>query len=116
DAGLQEFAAALVAMAEDRAEIAKASRFAGGGRGEIVARDRNGEVGAQAQLASLRIGREIHALADVLAGEVEERLRRLQNRGLPARLARALERRDEWVGRGAGRDHSGARHGAAAVG
>src|SRR5215831_2433228 len=55
DAGLQEFAATLGAMTEDRTEIAKASRLAGGGRGEIVARDRNGEVGAQAQLASLRM-------------------------------------------------------------
>src|SRR6516225_3175086 len=90
--------------AENRTEIAKAPRFAGGGRGEIVARDWNGQIGAQAQFAPLRIGGEIHALADVLAGEVEKRLRRLQNRRLHARIARALERRDERVGRGARRD------------
>ena len=116
DAGLQEFAAALGAMPEHRTEIAKAPRLAGRGRGEIVARDWNGEVGAQAQFAPLRIGGEIHALADVLAGEVEERLRRLQNRRRHPRIARALERRDERVGRGGRRDCSGARHGAAAVG
>src|SRR5262245_65079210 len=48
DAGLQEFARARVAMAEDRTEIAEALRLAGCGRGEIVTRDRNGEVGPQA--------------------------------------------------------------------
>ena len=71
----------VAAMTEDRAEIAEARRLAGLGRGQIVARDRDGEVGPQAQLAPLRVGGEIHALADVLAGEIEERLRRLQDRG-----------------------------------
>src|SRR5262249_53078802 len=105
---------------EHRAEITKAARLAGGGRGEIVARHRNGEVGAQAQFASLRIAREIHALADVLAGKVEERLRRLQNRGRYPRIARALERGDQRVrarvGRAVRRDNSCTRHGAFATG
>ena len=79
-------------MAKDRTEIAEALRLAGRGRGQVVARHRDGEVGPQAQLAALRIGGEIHALADVLAGEVEERLRRLQDRRRHARIARALDR------------------------
>src|SRR5262249_23208114 len=104
DAGLQEFPASVRAMPEYRTEIAKAARLAGGGGGEIVARDRDGEVGTQAELAPLRVARQIHALADVLAGEGEERLRRLQNRRCPARIARAFERGDERVGARLGRD------------
>ena len=65
------------------------------GRGQIVARDRDREVGPQAEFAALRVGGEIHALADVLAGEIEERLRRLQDRGLHARIAGALVGGDE---------------------
>ena len=120
DAGLQEFAAALAAVTKHRTEITKAARLAGGGRGEIIARHRNGEVGAQAQFASLRIARQIHALADVLAGKVEERLRRLENRGRHARIARPLEGGDQRVrpriGHGARRDDSCTRHGALATG
>ena len=93
DAGLQELDRRFGVMAEDRTEIAEALRLAGRGRGEVVARDRDGEVGPQAQLVAVRIGREIHALADVLAREVEERLRRLQDRRRDARIARALEQR-----------------------
>ena len=95
DAGLQELARLVLAVAEDRTEIAEARRLAGPRRGQIVARDRDGEVGPQAQFAALRIEREIHALADVLAGEIEERLRRLQDRRLDARIAGALEAGDE---------------------
>ncbi len=115
DAGLQEFARAF-AMAKDRAEIAEALRLAGRGRGEIVARDRDGEVGPQAQFVALRVGGQIHALADVLAGKVEERLRRLQDRRCDPRIAGALERGQQCVGPhiegGARRDRGCTRHGA----
>ncbi len=90
DAGLQKFIRLLVAVTENRAEIAIARRRAGLRRGEIVARYRNGEIGPQAELVSARVERQIHALADVLAGKVEERLRWLQQSGREAGIARAL--------------------------
>jgi hypothetical protein len=118
DAGLQEFARPRLAVAEHRAEIAEALRLTGGRRGEIVARDRDGEVRAQAQLVPVRIAGEVHALADVLAGEVEERLRRLQDRRRNPHIARALERGEKRlgprIGRSARREDWCARHGAVA--
>ena len=90
DAGLEEFAFAVGAMAEHLAEIAEAFRLAGGGRREIVARHRDGEVGAQAKLAAGRVGRKIHAPANVLAREVEERFGRLQQGRLRPHVARAF--------------------------
>jgi hypothetical protein len=79
DAGLQEFAWAAAAIAEYRPEIAEARRLAGPLGGEIIARHRKGEVGAQAELLAGGVGGQVKALADVLAGEVEERLGRLQD-------------------------------------
>ncbi len=79
DAGLQEFRRRLAAVAKHRAEIAEARRRARGRGGEIVARDRDGEVGPQAEFAAGRVGGQEHAAADVLARQVEERLRRLQD-------------------------------------
>ncbi len=90
DAGLQEFGACVAAVTEHRPEIAIARRFAGERRSEIVARDRNGEVGAQAEFAAAGGGGQIHALADVFAREVEERLGRLQDGGRNAGVAGAL--------------------------
>src|SRR5262249_17460537 len=52
---------------ENRAQIAVARGPAGARRGEIVARHRDGQVRAQTELVSLRIGCEEHPLADVLA-------------------------------------------------
>ncbi len=80
DAGLQEFIGAVVALAEDRAEIAEAGRAAGVRRSQIVARNRDGEIGPQAQLLAAPVGGEEHALADFLARQVEERLGRLDQR------------------------------------
>ena len=97
DAGLEEFAFAVGAMAEHLAEIAEAFRLAGGRRREIVARHRDGEVGAQTKLAAGRVGRKIHAPANVLAREVEERFGRLEQRGLGAAIARALVMGDEGL-------------------
>ena len=81
DAGLQKFGCRAVAMAEHRAEIAKAGRLAGLRRSQIIARHRNGQIGPQAEFAPVRSGGEIHAPADVLAGQIEERLGRLQHGG-----------------------------------
>ncbi len=90
DAGLQEFGRLIAAVAEYRPEIAEAGRPAGERGGEIVARNRDGEVRPQAEFAAAGRRGQIHALADVLAGEVEERLGRLQDGGRDARVARAL--------------------------
>ena len=74
DAGLQDFARAVAAVAEHRTEIREALRAAGFRRGEIVLRDRNGEIRPQAEIVAGGVGGEIHAGADVLAGQIEERL------------------------------------------
>jgi hypothetical protein len=95
DADLAELGRAILALAEDRAEIAELRRPAGVGGGEIVERDRNREIGPQAQLAARRVADEIHAPADVLAREIEERLGRLQDRGRDARIPGALIGGDE---------------------
>ncbi len=97
DAGLQEFGRAVLALAEDGAEIAVGCGPARLRRGEIVARRRNGEVRAQAQFAATGIRDQIHAPPDVLAGEIEKRLGRLQDRGRDAGVARALIGGDERV-------------------
>ena len=111
DAGLQELGRLVVAVAKHRAEIAESRRLAGRRRGQIVARDRDGEVGPQAQFVPLRVEGEIHALADVLAGQIEERLRRLQDRRLDAPIAGALEAGDERLRLGVGHRGSGGGHG-----
>jgi hypothetical protein len=87
DAGLHELRRGAFAVAEYGAEIAKAHRLAGLGRREVVARHRDGEIGPQAQFAPFRIAGQEHAAADVLAGQVEERLRRLQHRRFGLRVA-----------------------------
>ena len=118
DAGLQDLARAFVAMAEHRSEIAIALRLAGRRRGQVVARHRDGQVGPQAQLLAVRVAGEEHALADVLARKVEERLRRLQDRGRDPRIAGPLEGRDQRVRRGIGAGSTGrhGRHGDQALG
>ena len=60
---------------------------------------------------AVRIGGEIHAPADVLAGEIEERLGRLQDRGRDARVAGALEGGDERLRPRVGRDALACRFG-----
>ena len=95
DAGLQEFRGRSFAMAEHRAEVTKARCLAGGRRLQIGARNRDGEVGPQAQFAPERVAGEKHAAADILAREIEERLRRLHDRGLDQRIAGAHVGRDK---------------------
>jgi hypothetical protein len=60
--------------------------------GEIIPRHRNGEVGPQAELLAGRVRGQIQAFADVLAGEVEERFGRLQDRRLGLDVAGLRER------------------------
>ena len=107
DAGLQELARLLAALAEHRAEIAEARRAPGRGRRDVVARHRNGEVRAQAELAARLVGDQIHAPADVLAGQVEKGLGRLQDRRRHARVSGALVGSDERVRAGVGGDGLG---------
>ncbi len=95
DAGLEEFTPLAFAVTKHRAEVAKARRFARRRRSEIGARYRNGQVGTQTQFASVRIGGEEHAPADVLAGKVKERLGGLQHRRLDLRITGAHIGADE---------------------
>jgi hypothetical protein len=55
-------------MAKNRAEITKARWLAGRSGLQIGARHRDRQIRAQAHFASLRIGGEKHAAADILAG------------------------------------------------
>ena len=84
DPSLEEFAGvrgdARAAVAEYRAEIAIARRPRRRRGGEVVTGDRVGEVGPQALLMACGIGEQIHVPPHVLAGEVEKRLGRLQDR------------------------------------
>jgi hypothetical protein len=98
DAGLQNFRRTVAAVAVDRPEIAKTLRRASDLRGEIVAGDGNGEVRTQAQFAALGVDGEIHVAADVLAGEVEERLGRLQDRWRNPAVAGPLIGADQRFG------------------
>src|SRR4029077_12201863 len=85
-------------------------RLAGPGRGEIVPRHRNGEVGPQAQVLAAGVGRQVKTLADVLAREVEERVGRLQDRGLGPDVAGLRERQQQRIrpsGGGGGNRSSG---------
>ena len=75
------------AMAKHRPEIAEARRLPGASRGEIIPRHRNGEIGPKTQFLAVGVGGEVKALADVLAGEIEERLGLLQNAGLGPDIA-----------------------------
>ena len=92
DPGLLEFAGRALPIAEHRPEIGKARGLSGAGRGEIIARHRNGEVGAQAEFLARRVGRQVKALANILAGEVEERLGRLQDAGVGLDVAALCKR------------------------
>ena len=78
-------------MPKDRAKIAEALRPPDQGRGQVLARNRDSQIGAQAQLMAVRIGRKIHALADVFSRQIEERSRRLKNCGHDPPIAGALE-------------------------
>lgn len=87
DPGLHELAAGFGALAEDRADIAEARRPPRCVGSEVVERHGYREIGAQAEFATRGVADEIHAAADVLAREREERLGRLQDFRADARIA-----------------------------
>jgi len=79
--------------ADDTAAIGTPTPGLAGPTGsEIVPRYRNGEVGTQAKLLPAGIAGKVKAFPDVLAGQIEERLGRLQDRGLGPRVAGLRER------------------------
>ena len=87
DAGLQELTGLAPAIAEHRPEIGEARGLPDTAGGKIVARHGNRQVRAQAQFLAAGIRGQVEAFADVLAGEVEERVGRLQNRRLGMNVA-----------------------------
>jgi hypothetical protein len=95
DARLQEFARQCAAVAKHRTEIAIALGSSGSGRSEIIARDRNGEIRPQAQFLAGAPGGQEHPRADVLAGEVQKRLGRLQDGRVGPRVARLFISRNK---------------------
>ena len=97
DPGLHELGGGALAMAKHRSEIAEAGRLAGPRRLQIGARDRNGEIGPQAQFAAVGIAGKKQPPADVLAREVEKRLRRLQDRRIDLHVAGAHIGGDEFL-------------------
>src|SRR6185312_13729250 len=102
DAGLQELARASAAIAKHRAEIAEPGGLAGPAGGQIIPRDRNGEVGAKTKFLPAGIGGEIEALPDVFTGKVEKRLGRLQDRRLGPHVTGLRERQEQGVRPGGG--------------
>jgi hypothetical protein len=97
DPGLHELGGGALAMAKHRSEIAETGRLAGPRRLQIGARDRNGEIGPQAQFAAVGIAGKKQPPADVLAREVEKRLRRLQDRRIDLHVAGAHIGGDEFL-------------------
>jgi len=70
DAGLPEFACPVgfrPRISKDGTEIAETLRLPGKRRSQVFARDRNGQIGTQAEFMASGVSREIHALADVFA-------------------------------------------------
>ena len=111
DAGLQEFAGSRRRCGPRRCprrgtpdRDSSSRRPCRRQRGQVVARHRDRQIGPQAELAALRVGGEIHPLADVLARQIEERLGRLQDRRIDARIAGPLERGEQRVRRRIARD------------
>jgi len=65
--------------------------------GEVIARDRNRQVGPQAQLLAAGVRGQIKAFADVLARQIEKRLGWLQNRRLGQGVTSLGERQQQRV-------------------
>ncbi len=77
---------------EGWAEIAIAAFGIGLHRmGQMIAAGRNRDVGPQAQFGAGRIGKNVGAGADILAGALEENVSRLNNIGRDIVEARRLE-------------------------
>src|SRR5262249_8480438 len=95
DADLEKFRGRALAVAKYRADVAKTGRLAGSGGLQISARDRNREIRPQAHFTALRIRRQKHPAANVLAGKIEERFCRLEHRRIDPDIAGARVRTDE---------------------
>jgi hypothetical protein len=61
---------------------------------QMLEADRDGVFGSQAQFGARGILCHEHASTDVLAGQIDENVGRLQHWRLDARVALALEKRD----------------------
>ena len=92
---LVELARPLRPDAEHAAEIGEGRRAPGLAGGQVIEADGNGVFGPQAQLGARRVGGDVEAAANVLAREVEEDRRRLEDFRLGAVVARLDEMADE---------------------
>ena len=97
DAGLQELAGPAGPVPEGRPVIAIGAEARRIAAGDMIAADRNGQLGPQAEFAALAVARQVEALCELFAGKVEEQLGRLQDRGLDRLVARRHEGRQEGL-------------------
>ena len=100
DTGLHELACRAPLVAKHRSEITEIRRLCRGARVQVMPRHRNRQVRPQTEVAPGRIGNKIHVSPHIFAREVEERLRRLQNRRRQPRIAGAHVGGDQQVGFG----------------
>ena len=82
DAGLEELVRLVGALPEDRAEIGVAGLPPRLARGEMVERDGDGEVRPERHLDAVLVGGEEEAAAEILAEELDEHARRIDDRRL----------------------------------
>ena len=101
---LQELARLTGAHAEDRAGIGVGRRLRPA-RGDVIEGYRDGVFRAQTPVAAIGILRHEDAAADILAGEIEEDIGRLQDRRLGMGVALAGEERDHGLDAGAACGH-----------
>ncbi len=88
---LRDFAQAVRALAEHRAVVAIGGRKLDGVLRQMMTANRNGEVGAQAQIKPVGTAGQIEPAPDVLAGEIQKDVRRLQYRRAELVMALGLE-------------------------
>ncbi len=94
EARLHELAAFAGPHPEHRAAIAVAGGLGAVGV-QVLEADGNGVFGPQAQFRAGGVLRHEHAAADVLARQIDEDVRRLQDCRLDPRISLALEKRDQ---------------------
>jgi hypothetical protein len=96
-ARLQELGGAVAGVAEYRPGIAVGSGPLARVLGEVLAADRDREIGPQAKLAAPAVRGEEQAATQLLAGELEKDLGRLQCGRIEAHVPRALVERHQRV-------------------